>query len=79
MKKLRRALAAVAYVAIPGSTILAATGVGVMGAAALAGVGLLAGGVLHFLNSPKRPRDAQELADQAASAIDAVKAARGKK
>lgn len=77
MNRFRKILSAISYVCIGGGPVLAATGVGLPIAAAIGGVGVLAGGILHFLDSPtKSSQEIMELGRQAKAAADAVKAIR---
>jgi hypothetical protein len=78
MSLLRKVLGVVAYIAIPGSTILASTGVGVPAAAALAALGLAAGTTLHFMDNPKDAKAAADAGTSIKDAIAAVKAAKPK-
>lgn len=77
MNWLRKILTVVGYVGVGGAPILASTGVGAPAAAALGAVGILAGAVLHFLDSPtKSTQELLALGKQTKDTIDAVKAAK---
>ncbi len=76
MSIFRKILGALAYIAIPGSTLLASTGVGLPVAAALGAVGLAAGATLHFMDNPKDSKAAADLGTTVKGAIEAVKAAK---
>lgn len=76
MSWFRKILGVVAYIAIPGSTLLASTGVGLPAAAALGAVGLAAGATLHFMDNPKDAKAAADMGTTIKGAIDAVKAAK---
>lgn len=77
MSKLRRILSGVAYVGIAGGPVLASTGVGLPWGIALGAVGALAGGILHFMDSPtKSSQELLELGKQAKAVRDAVEAAK---
>ena len=76
MSTARRVLGAVAYIAIPGSTLLASTGVGLPTAAVLGALGLVAGAVLHFMDNPNDAKAAADLGTSVKGAIEAVKVAR---
>lgn len=79
MNFLRKALAAISYVGIGGGPLVAASGVGFPVAAIMSAAGLLAGGVLHFMDSPsKSTQELIELGKQAKALKDAVDAAKAK-
>jgi len=76
MSIFRKVMGVIAYIAIPGSTLLASTGVGLPVAAALGAVGLAAGATLHFMDNPKDAAAAAELGTTVKGAIEAVRAAK---
>lgn len=78
MSMFRKILAGVSYACIAGAPVLAASGVGLPVSIVLGGVGAVAGGVLHFMDSPKDAKAAAELGTTVQGAIAAVKAAQGK-
>lgn len=75
MNRFRKILSVIGYIGVGGAPLLAATGVGAPAAVALGGLGLAAGAILHFLDSPKTPQDVIDTAKVLVEQGKAVKAA----
>ncbi len=75
MNNLRKFLAAVSMISVTGAPLLAASGVGILAAAALGAAGGVAGAVLLFIDSPKSASDAAKLGTTVKGAIETVKVA----
>ena len=76
MSWFKKILTTVSYIAVAGSPILAATGVGIPVSAILGAVGVASGAWLHFLDSPKTPADVLEAAKASAAVAKAVQDAK---
>lgn len=76
MNWFRKILTTISYVAVAGSPILAATGVGIPISAGLGALGVASGAWLHFLDSPKTPTDVIEAAKASVALAKAVQDAR---
>ena len=76
MSWFKKILTTVSYIAVAGSPILAATGVGIPVSAILGAVGVASGAWLHFLDSPKTPADVLEAAKASVAVAKAVQDAK---
>ena len=76
MSWFKKILTTVSYIAVAGSPILAATGVGIPVSAILGAVGGASGAWLHFLDSPKTPADVLEAAKASVAVAKAVQDAK---
>ena len=76
MSWFKKILTTVSYIAVAGSPILAATGIGLPFSAVLGAASVASGAWLHFLDSPKTPADVLEAAKASVAVAKAVQDAK---
>jgi len=78
MSLFRKILGGISYVCLAGGPVLASTGVGLPIGVGIGAVGIAAGAVLHFMDSPRTPADVLATAKVLVAQAAAVKQAAGK-